>query len=233
MPIYNNINTIFVRVPKTATTSICEKLYTADSFARYFSKVRNTSTTNKQTKELEKHETIRQIKDNIPVDDFNNYFKIGFVRNPWDWLVSYYSYYHENDHSKGVVLKNGILERGANKFGNISFKQFISIIEKEAGEYRTRKNLSQLKYPFQPQHKYLIDENERIIVDFVGKYENLDNDWNILTEKLDINNSYRSMKLERLNSTHDKDYKTYYDDADVERVYKIYKKDVDLFGYSF
>ena len=41
------------------------------------------------------------------------------------------------------------------------------------------------------------------------------------------------MGLQRLNSTPDKDYRTYYEPSDVERVYEIYKKDVELFGYEF
>ena len=233
MPIYHNIKTIFVRVPKTATTSICEKLYTADSFARYFNKGQLATASLAPIEETEKHETIRKIRDNTPHNCFKDYFKVAFVRNPWDWLVSYYSYFQTNDISKKSVLVNGRFQRGTNRFRDISFKQFLSTVEQRSEEYNINDDLSQLVYPLQPQCKYLIDDSGKIIVDFVGRYENLNNDWATLVDKLGINNPSRPMGLQRLNSTPDKDYRTYYEPNDIERVYKIYKKDVELFGYEF
>ena len=72
MPVYHNIKTIFVRVPKTATTSVCEKLYTADSFAKYFNKSIVPTANLISIEETEKHETIRRIRDNTPHNCFKD-----------------------------------------------------------------------------------------------------------------------------------------------------------------
>jgi len=233
LPVYHNIKTIFVRVPKTATTSICEKLYTADSFAKYF--VRGGSGSNVSTHEVEKHESIRQIRDNTPEDQFKDYFKVGFVRNPWDWLVSYHSYYNTYGSSTKKVLKEGTYQQVSNRFAGLSFEDFLFKVEEELEEYKINKNSpqsSQVYYPHQPQHSYLIDNGE-IIVDFVGRYENLQETWGLLRERLNIDTRYRDMELPKLNVSKRGEYKTYYKDKDIERVYNLYKKDIDLFDYKF
>ena len=230
MPVYHNIKTIFVRVPKTATTSVCEKLYTADSFAKYFNKSIVPTANPISIEETEKHETIRRIRDNTPHNCFKDYYKAAFVRNPWDWIVSYYSYFQTNDVSKKSVLVNGHFQRASNRFRGVSFKQFLSAIEQESEEYNANDDLSQLIYPFQPQYKYLVGDHGEIIVDFIGRYEN---DWGTMVDKLDINNPNRSMSLRKLNSTSGKDYRTYYEATDVDIVSKVYKKDIELFGYEF
>ena len=233
MPVYHNIKTIFVRVPKTATTSICEKLYTADSFAKYF--VRGSGGSKNITQEVEKHESIRQIRKNIPENQFQNYFKVGFVRNPWDWLVSYHSYYNTYGSSEKKVLKEGKYQHISNRFVGLSFGDFLLKVEEELEEYSMNEQSSrssQVYYPHQPQHKYLIDNNE-MVVDYVGRYENLQQAWMTLRGKLKIDDRYRDMKLPRLNVSEREDYRTYYKDKDIERVCNLYKKDIDLFDYKF
>ena len=233
MPVYHNIKTIFVRVPKTATTSICEKLYTADSFAKYF--VRGSGGSKNITQEVEKHESIRQIRKNIPENQFQNYFKVGFVRNPWDWLVSYHSYYNTYGSSEKKVLKEGKYQHISNRFVGLSFGDFLLKVEEELEEYSINEQSarsSQVYYPHQPQHKYLIDNNE-MVVDYVGRYENLQQAWMTLRGKLKIDDRYRDMKLPRLNVSEREDYRTYYKDKDIERVCNLYKKDIDLFDYKF
>ena len=233
MPVYHNIKTIFVRVPKTATTSICEKLYTADTFAKYFA--REKAKPNNTTQEIEKHENIRQIRNNMPEDQFRDYFKVGFVRNPWDWLVSYYSYYNTYDPSREKVLKEGTYQHIPNRFAGLSFGDFLSRVEEELEEYNMNESSdrsSQVYYPHQPQHKYLVD-NDDVAVDFVGRYENLQEAWRTLRDKLNIDNRYRDMELSRLNTSEREEYRTYYKDKDIERVHELYKRDIELFEYRF
>ena len=233
LPVYHNIKTIFVRVPKTATTSICEKLYTADTFAKYF--VGGEAKSNNTTQEVEKHESIRQIRSNTPEDQFKDYFKVGFVRNPWDWLVSYHSYYNTYGSSEKKVLKEGKYQRISNRFAGLSFGDFLSKVEEELEEYNMNEDhdrSSQVHYPHQPQHKYLVDD-DGIVIDFVGRYENLQEAWSSLRDKLNIDNRYRDMELSRLNTSEREEYRTYYKDKDIERVHELYKRDIELFEYSY
>ena len=190
MPVYHSLKTIFVRVPKTASTSISEKLHAIDAHARYFSSHSNQSRA-KLVGERFKHEGITEIKKNITLSCFDQYYKIGFVRNPWDWLVSCYFYYKNTDLSTQGALSSGkiIYDEGFEQFykirdiKNCSFDEFITLVESATRDIKDGANLNQLHHPYQPQYKYLVDENENLIVDFVGKYEKLEEEW--------LNNNYR------------------------------------------
>ena len=245
MPVYHNLKTIFIRVPKTAGTTMCEKFHTLDSFARYFPSYQTPQI--KPTAVTAIHESILDIKKNIPESYFNNYYKIGFVRNPWDWLVSYYSYFKNSDIKQTGVLVEGkfifgeaVTEKLGNKIikkrevCNLSFHDFLSLVENDAEEYESQHTLSQITHPYQPQYKYLMNESGELIADFIGKYENLKNDWQQLCKKINIStNRFTTLELGRHNESTHRDYRSYYEDRDIERVYKIYKKDIEFFDYRF
>ena len=128
---------------------------------------------------------------------------------------------------------DGKYQPGKNRLNDESFQQFLSVVEKESSDYNTDKNLSQLQHPYQPQYKYLVDNENKLTVDFVGKYENLQEDWKTLREKINISKQHRTMKLSRHNVSKRKDYRTYYSDRDAERVYNIYEEDIKLFKYAY
>jgi len=232
---------------------VCDKLYSLDSFARY-SSYANGIIPPRQALPLAKHEKIIDIKDNMLDEHFDDYYKFGFVRNPWDWLVSYYFYFKklnlaDDDQNPGKLL---ILSGGAMKvagsdvddlgkkikekreIGNISFKEFLLIIKGESENYKKGRNLNQIEYPYQPQHGYLVDEDENLMVDFVGKYENLSIDWGHLCDRLKLANCRHSdMNLMCHNQSAHLDYRSYYDESTAEMVYDVYRKDIELFDYSF
>ncbi len=84
---------------------------------------------------------------------------------------------------------------------------------------------------FIPQHRYLYDSNDNLMVDFVGRFENLNEDYEKIREKIGTGEP-----LKHLNKTKDKkenDYKKAYTPEMAEKVAQIYKKDLELFGYSF
>ena len=167
-------------------------------------------------------------------------FSCLFINN------KYYSYYKKTDIRKVGVLIDGQYIFGddaVNKIGvevaekrnlrNRSFRDFLSIIEEESEIHNKEKNLNQIDHPYQPQYKYLVNEEEQIIVDFIGKYENIQSDWMLLCEYLQLNKGqFRTLSLPHHNKSNHDDYRTYYDDNDAERVYNIYKKDIELFDYS-
>lgn len=61
---------------------------------------------------------------------------------------------------------------------------------------------------------------------FIGKFENLTEDWKILQEKFGF------ADLPHKNATSKDDWRDYYDVKTAKLVYKIYKKDFETFGYE-
>ena len=65
-------------------------------------------------------------------------------------------------------------------------------------------------------------------MDDVFKFENFDLIEEVLNKKLS-----RNIKLEKLNSSPRNEYQNYYNKYSISVAKKIYKKDLEMFGYSF
>jgi hypothetical protein len=155
--------------------------------------------------------------------EFDGYYKFSFVRNPWARLVSEYRYRNFLSHK--------------------SFKDFV---------------LNKLPAPgwddkyrhVMPQTEMLCDKNGKLLVDFVGKFERLQADFDRVCEHLGFDESSlshvnssdkKSRELKRKtrnflyrNGENDlRDYVDFYDLETREFVADLYKKDIGNFNYSF
>ncbi len=150
---------------------------------------------------------------------FDEYFKFTFVRNPYDRVVSAFYF-----------LKNG----GRNKFdkawseehlSNIdTFEEFVIALNEEKFQ-----NKITTATHFIPQYKYITDQNDRVILDYIGRFETLETDFNYVCKKLNIDT-----QLAHQNKTkHREKYQKLYTDEMQNIIYNIYKKDFELLEYSF
>jgi S-methylmethionine-dependent homocysteine/selenocysteine methylase len=78
------------------------------------------------------------------------------------------------------------------------------------------------------QKEMVTDEQGHLIVDFIGRFENLEPDFQQICNKLNIKAS-----LPSLNTTVHKDYKSYYNDKTRQMVAEHFKADIEFFGYTF
>ena len=82
---------------------------------------------------------------------------------------------------------------------------------------------------FQHQYCFLEDEKGTIAVDFIGRFENIEEDFKIITDKLNIKRTLKKTNT----SKRKEDYRAYYNQETKAKVGIIYKRDIELFNYEF
>jgi len=144
----------------------------------------------------------------ITEDEFENYFTFGFVRNPYDRIVSLWKHFTTTRSKEQRVPKCTFRAFLENDYINNNF-----IIKHHAG----------------PQYEYFECNGRQFDeVDFIGRFEDFDKDWLFIADKFGLNK-----KLPIINRTKHKHYSTYYDDWSIGKVAELYKKDIELFNYKF
>jgi len=202
---------LFIHIPKTAGTSIREVLspYGGHSgiinfLARRLEKkspqiVRSLGWDSTRT--YDAHTTYLQVSEILGKNKMSSLFKFAFVRNPYARLYSFYL--HILAHPEHLWYKK------INAYG--SFKQMLY-------------NLDEVQEP--TQKSYVIDEDGKLITDFIGRLENIEEDFKYICSKIDID-----YHLPKRNSRKHKHWSEVYDQEDYKLAYNFYKEDFDLFDY--
>lgn len=68
-----------------------------------------------------------------------------------------------------------------------------------------------------------------MIVDYVGRYENLAQDFQYVLRKLEVD---ATINLPHLNMSHHNEYRRYYTDETREDVRRWASRDIEMFGYE-
>ena len=159
-----------------------------------------------------RHAKIIAAKEMLPQELFDQLFKFAFVRNPWDLQVS--SYHHirrERPHLMAHIN---------------NFEQFINWKLDPERPYQFHIDTS-----IEQQSDYLIDLHGKLLTDFIGRYENLSDDFNTICNKIGIKTAV--LPHRRKATDRDKDYRSYYTDALAGKVAAHFQQDIELLGYSF
>jgi chondroitin 4-sulfotransferase 11 len=171
------------------------------------------------------HGYAKDVKRKVSASTWKDYFKFSFVRNPWDKMVSQWWY---NGHPK---------VRGRNIYTSKvkTFKEYILYFA-EGG--RISANNPRCT-------PWLVDDSGKILVDFVGRFENIEEDFNFICQQLTPpkheQNKLWPPKLPHRNQSKnkhrnewtDKPYQDYYDDETKEIIAREFEDDINLFGYKF
>lgn len=147
---------------------------------------------------------------------FQSYFKFTFVRNPFDRLVSAYVYLNQGGKS-ATNADRRFYQRYLSPYR--SFEQFVH-------EGLSNPTIRQWGH-FAPQSQFIAASDGTIMVDFVGRVEQLDQDFQTVAEKLKI-----KAKLKHVNATKRKHYSEYYDAQTEQIVREHYATDLHLFNYQ-
>lgn len=148
------------------------------------------------------HANALEVQALVPKQVFDDYYKFTLVRNPWDWQVSLYHYTRQTrKHFQHSLIKN------------YTFEEYI--------EWRVHHDLHL-------QKSFITDENGKVLVDFIGKMENIDSDFATVCQKLGI-----EMQLPHHNKSKHDSYKKYYSDETYQLVKDAFAEDIIMFDYEF
>lgn len=160
------------------------------------------------------HATADEAKNYFPFWD--DYFKFIFVRNPWDRLYSIYSYWKNTYWRENRRLKSK------------NFKNWL-MIEENYDWWNGKPTNQKLPHQKRPQMSWLCDKNSQIIVDYIGRVEDLHEDCKIICNKIGITYKQPTIKNKSSRGT----YKNAYDNEMIEFVSHYHKVDIEYFGYKF
>lgn len=149
------------------------------------------------------HISPRVARTQLPREIFEGFFKFAFVRNPWDWQVSLY-YYVLSDrwHRQHRLVR--------------SLGSFERYIEWRVAEDR------------QLQTDFFCDTSGALLVDFLGRYERLGDDFAIACERIGLR-----AELPHLNRSDHRPYRSYYSDSSAALVGEAFAEDISRFSYTF
>jgi len=151
---------IFVHIPKTGGTSIECAFNTSKRHLR------------------NKHHTLSKYEElNNP--RYDKYFKFTFVRNPWDMTVSMYEYMWHKD---GRWLEQW--RRGHKNLFKLSFREWITHRSFRWPTIRTTDVNARRRGRDGDFSSWFI--SKKYTIDFVGRFENLQEDFNIVCDKIGI-----------------------------------------------
>ena len=157
-----------------------------------------------------KHKPITQIKNHK--SDYKYSFAV--TRNPYDRVVSAFHYLKNGGQQVTLDLR---MQRKLEKY--TSFQEFVKDLHLFIDDVH-----------FKPQYTFVCDKDDRILVDYILENETLDRDIVKLYKKEGV----LVENIPKANTSKHDDYSKYYDDVNIKnKVYQIYKKDFELFNFTY
>jgi len=159
-----------------------------------------------------RHARIVAAHEMLPQEFFRQLFKFAVVRNPWDLQVS--SYHHirrERPHLVGHIR---------------DFDHFIRWKLDPERPYQFHVDTS-----IESQLDYLVDLHGKLLVDFIGRYENLQQDFAHICSTLGLGEL--SLPHKRKAVDRRKDYRSYYSDGLADLVGEYFRRDIEGLEYRF
>lgn len=207
----------FIHVPKTGGTSIQTALRPFGQFDPYY-----------------KHSFAHVVRDKVGAACWQRRFTFAFSRDPLERLVSLFEHDRRNPRfgnflrwgmamphfNYGVEVFSGKMEDWINcrlrwwqlcQAGN--FDGFVRGVAAHA-------------IPVVPQFEFVMDSDGRVIVDMIGRFEQLEHDFATVCKRIGAR-----IELPHRNGGDYGDWRVYYTPELARLVYLRFKEDFELFGY--
>lgn len=167
------------------------------------------------------------------INEYPHYFKFCFVRNPWERLLSCYFSKLKKDYDLNIDpsckiayflqpslsgkvrrLKYPVINR------EMSFTEFVQAV----GELPDTKSDKH----FRSQYTFIVDQQGKLIPDFIGRFEKLNEDFLTIATKINLPTKQLPHELKGKHQH----YTSYYTPETWEIVRKRYQQDIELFNYD-
>lgn len=160
---------------------------------------------------LPRHCKAITAQEMLPRDFYDELFKFAFVRNPWDLQVS--SFHH-------IRRERPQLMKPHEKFEDFLRRK---LEPERPWQYH-------LDTSIELQTDYISDFQGRQIVDYVGRYETLQDDFNHICDCIGL----PAETLPHRRKAEDRvAYRDYYDDSTRDLVADYFRRDIERLGYDF
>lgn len=201
MSVYHKWRTVFVQVPKNASSAIHRIM-------------------ENQTDSHHDHMTYLDILSQHDPELIESYYSFAICRNPYDRLVSAYEFLKQGDSGW--------------EHSDLSFEELINHFYKQGLHFYRHYDVF-----FWPQHRF-VTIKKIVLVDKVIKYETLDEEWPEVQQKIMSSVPPRfsplpptlSVENASTNRIGNKDWESYYTPELKEKVYELYQRDFEIFGYE-
>lgn len=144
-----------------------------------------------------------------------SYFKFTIVRNPWDRLVSAFHFLRA-----GGFGEEDRAWADANLTRFADFGEFVR-------EWVNPENVWKWHH-FRPQYHYVREKEDRVRLDFIGRFETIDADFEQIARRLG-----RPSRMAVTNRSERGSYRGYYTPREAGIVADVYAEDIALLDYRF
>lgn len=164
------------------------------------------------------HTTAWVLKTKTFKTIWDKSFTFTFVRNPWHRLVSWYFYHQQKN-------------KWDNLYKKLSFEEWV--LKKCPHHWKEKRHLNFFgKISPNPliQKNFLRNPKGKIIVDFVGKVENFNEDLAYIVKKIGVQ---PEKEVHKINCSKHLKYTEYYSNKMRDIVYDLCKEDIESFSYKY
>ena len=215
MPISYTHKCVFIHIPKTGGTTV-EQLFNMipdlelDFLTYYSTDARLKCYIEKFDKRVDfclQHLPSIFVRDLNP-EIFSSFFKFALVRNPYDRAISEFCWQNKDIYEQEETDRYYFIENFKAWVNELPTKMFI--------DHKL------------PQYYFLYDNKDNLLVDKIYKYENMQNALKELSAK--FNFEIKDICLNK--STLSVDKNILLTPKVKEKIYSVYAKDFELFGYE-
>jgi hypothetical protein len=204
MIIFNYEKFVFIHIPKNSGTEMSNQIQSIYNDSKLLMYVEREGPNIGIDKMHLYYQVISKFIDGNVLD---NSIKFCIIRNPYNKIYSAWNY-----------LKD--------RYSYNNFNEFVKYHLNEEFIYGLETIVSDARVHYRPQFTFIYDNGDKQYVDFIIRYEYLNDDI------IKFNNLYNLNIPTYANDNINKDYINFFNLESIQKINSLYKKDFELLNYK-